>query len=219
MRIRSIKPEFWRSEDIAKLDWHDRLLFIGLWSYVDDNGVGRDNAAIITAELFALDGEFTEGSLSPHDILSESSVRVQTGLSRLHNAGLIERYRANGKRYLHVKTWERHQKINRPSPGRYPLPDDNSVEIHDILSESSVSPHNILSAGTGEQGNRGSWEKDSCSSVAADATPSERESINDDFAAWWERYPRKVGKGHAMKAYRAARRTTDHATALATISG
>ena len=217
MRIRSIKPEFWRSEDIAKLDWHDRLLFIGLWSYVDDNGVGRDNAAIITAELFALDGEFSEDSLNPHDILSESSVRVQTGLSRLHNAGLIERYRANGKRYLHVKTWERHQKINRPSPGRYPLPDDNSVEIHDILSESSVSPHNILSAGTEEQRNRGSGEKDSCSSVAADATPSERESINDDFGAWWQHYPRKVGKGHAMKAYRAARRKTDHATLVAAV--
>ena len=239
MRIRSIKPEFWRSEDIAKLDWHDRLLFIGLWSYVDDNGVGRDNAAIITAELFALDGEFSEDSLNPHDILSESSVRVQTGLSRLHNAGLIERYRANSKRYLHVKTWERHQKINRPSPGRYPLPDDNSVEIHDILSESSVSPHNILSAGTEDQGIRGSGEKDSCSSVAADATPSERESLDVDldrwqgqarertrvrdqqtyaeFAEWWQRYPRKVGKGHAMKAYRAARRKTDHATLVAAI--
>ena len=30
MRIRSIKPEFWRSEDIADLTVEDRLLFIGL---------------------------------------------------------------------------------------------------------------------------------------------------------------------------------------------
>jgi hypothetical protein len=29
MRIRSIKPEFWRSDDIARLSWDDRLLFIG----------------------------------------------------------------------------------------------------------------------------------------------------------------------------------------------
>ena len=122
MRIRSIKPEFWRSEDIAKLDWHDRLLFIGLWSYVDDNGVGRDNAAIITAELFALDGEFSEDSLNPHDILSESSVRVHEGLKALCSGGQIVRYQVAGKPYLHVVQWSKHQKINRASEGRYPLP-------------------------------------------------------------------------------------------------
>ena len=33
MRIRSIKPEFWRSDDITALSLEDRLLFIGLWSY------------------------------------------------------------------------------------------------------------------------------------------------------------------------------------------
>ena len=63
----------------------------------------------------------------------------------------------------------------------------------------------------------GEGEKDTCSPGAADATPSERESINDDFSAWWQHYPRKVGKGHAMKAYRAARRKTDHATLVAAV--
>ena len=42
MRIRTVKPEFWRSEDVSRLPVADRLLFIGLWSYVDDNGVGVD---------------------------------------------------------------------------------------------------------------------------------------------------------------------------------
>ena len=55
MRIRSIKPEFWRSEDVARLTWHDRLLFIGLWSYVDDNGVGIDHEPSIIGDLFAAD--------------------------------------------------------------------------------------------------------------------------------------------------------------------
>ncbi len=35
VRIRSIKPEFWRSDDIDALSVFERLLFIGLWSYVD----------------------------------------------------------------------------------------------------------------------------------------------------------------------------------------
>lgn len=42
MRIRNIKPEFWRSQDITALDKSARLTFIGLWNYVDDNGVGLD---------------------------------------------------------------------------------------------------------------------------------------------------------------------------------
>ena len=55
MRIRSIKPEFWQSEDISALSIEDRLLFIGLWSYVDDNGVGRGDMADVIADLFAAD--------------------------------------------------------------------------------------------------------------------------------------------------------------------
>ena len=100
MRIRSIRPEFWRSASIARLSIEDRLLFIGLWSYVDDNGVGRDNAAIITAELFALDGEFSEDSLNPHDILSESSVSAHNILS----AG-TEEQRNRGKNSKNCSVW------------------------------------------------------------------------------------------------------------------
>ena len=54
MRIRSIRPEFWTSEDITSLSWEQRLIYIGLWSYVDDNGVGRDNPKLIAADLFPL---------------------------------------------------------------------------------------------------------------------------------------------------------------------
>jgi hypothetical protein len=62
MRIRSIRPEFWTSEDVAAMDWNTRLVFIGLWSYVDDNGVGRDTERLITAALFPLDADLQEPS-------------------------------------------------------------------------------------------------------------------------------------------------------------
>ena len=157
MRIRSIKPEFWRSEDVARLTWHDRLLFIGLWSYVDDNGVGRDVPSIIAAELFALD-DLRADSVSTHGGFTESSLRTHAGLDTLSRAGLITRYEVDGKRFLHIATWDKHQKINRPSPGRYPLPTAKPAVIHGGLTEDSLSPHNTLSAGTGEQGNRGTEE-------------------------------------------------------------
>ena len=144
MRIRSIRPEFWSSEDIAALDWHERLVYIGLWSYVDDNGVGRDVERLIVTELFPLD-----------DDLTEASVRVHGALKSLEAGGQVTRYRVKGKRYLHIAAWEKHQKINRPTAGRYPLPTSSDAEIHEPLSESSVSPHANTSLGEGEKGRRG----------------------------------------------------------------
>ncbi|MBN7466111.1 hypothetical protein I3U66_10915, partial [Mycobacteroides abscessus subsp. massiliense] len=49
MRIRSTRPEFWRSKTIAQLDWDVRLVLKGLEAYVDDNGVGKDDIELIAA--------------------------------------------------------------------------------------------------------------------------------------------------------------------------
>ena len=152
MRIRSIKPEFWRSDDIDALPLEDRLLFIGLWSYVDDGGIGIDKESSIIADLFA--GDL---SRNPH----ETSVRVHEGLDRLHRAGLITRYRVSGKRYLYVTAWSEHQKINRPSPTTRPRPTSDNAEItepSEQTHEPSVSPHEEIPFGAGEQGSRGAGE-------------------------------------------------------------
>ena len=37
-RIRTIKPEFWASEQVMDCKPVTRLLFIGLWNFVDDFG-------------------------------------------------------------------------------------------------------------------------------------------------------------------------------------
>lgn len=150
MRIRSIKPEFWRSDDITGLPIEDRLLFIGLWSYVDDNGVGRDKLADICADLFAHDL-----SVSPHDTL----MRVDAGLKRLQTRDLIARYSVENRQFLYVCQWSAHQRINRPSPGRYPSPTSKDA----VINEDSVSAHGIDSEpslpGAGEQWSRGAVEQ------------------------------------------------------------
>lgn len=110
MRIRSIKPEFWRSDDIVALDVFTRLLFIGLWSYVDDHGRGRYNVQLITADLFALD--------SPHEALAN----VSRGLQKLAATGLIVLYEVAGKCYFHIATWTKHQRVDHPQPSRFPDP-------------------------------------------------------------------------------------------------
>ena len=133
MRIRTIKPEFWRSEDIAALSIEDRLLFIGLWSYVEDNGVGRDEPQLIQCDLYPLD-TFTEASLRTHG-----------GLMRLSKQGLITRYEGpDGRRYLQINSWDKHQKINRPSKPRFPQYNAENC----TLTEPSLSPHYTLTEGS-----------------------------------------------------------------------
>jgi hypothetical protein len=113
MRIRSIKPEFWRSDDISCLAIEDRFLFIGLWSYVDDNGVGRDKLSSLCADLFAAD--------LLHDS-RETVARVSRGLQSLSDLGLITRYEVDGREYLYITNWPKHQKIDRPNVPRLPRP-------------------------------------------------------------------------------------------------
>lgn len=195
MRIRSIKPEFWRSDDVNAMRIEDRLLFIGLWSYVDDNGVGIDRHADVCADLFAHDL-----SVSPHDTL----MRVQAGLDRLAQLGVIHRYEVRGKRFLEIANWSKHQKINRPSPGRYPRSDHDEAVIHDVLTESSVSDPDSSCPGAGEQGNRGTGEQEDLlsSADAPDETPTAGHPYSQDFLAWWKHYPRKESKGAAFKAWK-----------------
>ena len=230
MRIRSIKPEFWTSEDISRLGYFDRLLFIALWSYVDDNGVGVDRVPLIIGDLFPEDM-----SRDPRDTLA----RVSEGLEALAEAGLIVRYEAGGKRYLCVSTWRKHQRIDKPNMPRYPLPTSGDGDPGDSLARPSRhSRESVARVQRLEQRNRGT-DKDSCApgapgarSAAADAATRESEpkdepppllpveaetpapktkpssrDLDAAFVKFWDTYPRKKSKAAGRTAYeRAARK-------------
>ena len=112
-RMRMLKPEFFKSETLRKVDKLSRLAFAGLWTYVDDNGVGIDNEKLITAELWALEDDFTE-----------ELEGVRSDMIDLARVGLIQRYSIDGRRYFFVTNWDEHQKISHPAKPRYfrPLP-------------------------------------------------------------------------------------------------
>lgn len=195
MRIRSIRPEFWSSEDVAAMDWETRLVFIGLWSYVDDNGVGRDVERLIVAELFPLD-----------ENLHEASVRVQRALKALEAGGQISRYVVAGKPYLHVTAFGEHQVINRPSRGRYPLPTSADAEPATPAADDSLSTPPTPDDGEGEKGRRGE--------VQRPASGADRRT-GDGFEAFWAAYPRKEAKRRADQAWRAALKRADRDTIMA----
>lgn len=105
-RIRTIKPEFWTSEQVAECSPMARLLFIGMWNFCDDAGVHPDSAMRLKMEVFPAD---------PID-----AQEVENLLGELIDAGLIRRFSAQGKSYIAVTGWH-HQKIDNPS-FRYPSP-------------------------------------------------------------------------------------------------
>ncbi|MCS6570300.1 hypothetical protein NYQ35_15955 [Curtobacterium flaccumfaciens pv. flaccumfaciens] len=157
MRIRSTKPEFWRSKTIAALPWDVRLVLKGLESYVDDNGVGKDDIALIAADVFPRDL-----SGNPRDTLA----RLSEAISALHDGGLIARYVADSEDLLYIGRWKELQRIDKPGRGRFPRP-DGTLEYGEPVDEASyrviretVARHpERVAPGTGEQGNRGTGEQ------------------------------------------------------------
>lgn len=135
-RIRTIKPEFWASEQVMECSPIARLLFIGLWNFCDDGGNHVDSDRTIKAEIF------------PGDDISSQDVRRL--LDELSSNGLIALYSSNGKGFIHVTGWQ-HQKIDRPSYKHPAFPGDASPNVRRMIDEDSP-PEGKGREGKGEEG-------------------------------------------------------------------
>lgn len=100
-RIRTIKPEFFRSEDTARLTPFARLLFIGLWTIADREGRLLDRPRRISVDVFPYDEDFDIDAL----------------LTELDAGGVIRRYEADGQKCIQIANFAKHQ---RPHPKEPP---------------------------------------------------------------------------------------------------
>lgn len=104
MRIRTVKPDFWRNEELARLDPETRLLAIGLLNMADDEGYFFANPTLIRADIFPFKEEY--GSCT--GALQELS---RLGYIRL---GISE----DGRRLGHVVKFLQHQVISHPTASK-----------------------------------------------------------------------------------------------------
>lgn len=105
-RIRSLKPEAFQSESLAEVSVYAERTFFGLSTQVDDRGRIADKPAVINGALWPLRPE-------------HSAVELEGELQELECAGLVCRYvGCDGRRYLHLVTWDQHQRVDRPSKSR-----------------------------------------------------------------------------------------------------
>lgn len=158
-RIRTIKPEFWSSEQIVECSPIARLLFVGLWNFADDAGVIPRRPRTIKMQVF------------PGDDCTVDD--VENWLAELEMARLVGRFTAENVEYLAVTGWH-HQKIERPTY-RYPKPpenlkfDDISTNTHRGITEASP-PEGKGREGKGEDGN--GKEDNSCSEASSEPLTS-----------------------------------------------
>lgn len=212
MRIRNTKPEFFRSKRVSERipDWGNRYLLKALESYVDDNGVGKDDLALIAADCFSQDI-----ALDP----SGTFRKLQEGLSALFEAGFLHRYQIDGERLLYISWWESTQYVQKPKAGRHPRPDGTfgygDSEIGEPDRKRPEASGNVQPV-SGNQGIRESGNQlkppaadaDGQSEPPDDAAliPPEppAPTVTELFTQFWDAYPRKDDKGKALEKFKAA---------------
>lgn len=112
-RARTIKPSFFKNDDLVEIDPLGRLLFIGLWTIADREGRLEDRPKKIKMEILPAD-----------------SCDVDAFLAALQDAGFITRYEVDGKRYIQINNFSKHQNPHPRETGSEipPIPAQNDAE-------------------------------------------------------------------------------------------
>lgn len=132
-RIRTLKPEIWQDEKIGALSRDARLLLVGLVTMADDEGRIRALPASIIGHIF------------PYD--RGASRKLRSWLDEVLATGIVTEYVHESVPYLAFRHWNRHQRINRPTPSLLPAPPEhagNRRDPHDALTERSLTTHPLI---------------------------------------------------------------------------
>lgn len=156
-RIRTIKPEFPQSESMGRVSRDARLLFIMLWTIVDDSGRTRAASRMLASLLY------------PYD--SDAGTLIEGWLTELVAERCIYRYVVNGQSYLEICNWLDHQKIDKPSKSKFPSFDESSRILANPRERSS-----------GDQGPRTEGPEDQGRDHANVLDPSLDQQIQDIMA-------------------------------------
>ncbi|MGA3562603.1 hypothetical protein [Melissospora conviva] len=236
-RIRTIKPEFWSSPGMSTVNPYARLLFIAMWGWADDYGVGTANPKELGGFAFPEEEHI-------------DSADIRRMLGEIRRVFGVVFYRVGNRPYYYIPSWEKHQRVDRRSKQRHPMPaageeyDPNPEPAmgqgFDQQKRSSVRradegstlfhetpprvPGNVR-VGTEEQRNRGTEELTNlCSpdepantdvplfataAVPAQRAPKPKPEDDPKWIEFWKAYPRKEARINALKAWVTATKKVD----------
>jgi hypothetical protein len=182
------------------------MLYIGLWNHADEHSRAQGDPRLIKGQVFPYDDDLTVDSVT--GLLDELA-----GLRR------VIRYTAEGGQYLYLPKLARHQRLEDKVPSRLPPPPDGveDVQLHMGYPQHPLPDGNDVdnavdnpkqrpdqprqSAQTNLRGPGVKQVAGSRKHVAGKTLAQLTPGGSDSFAAFWLVYPRKVAKGHALKAW------------------
>jgi len=177
-RIRTIKPEFWKHEDLSELKSDTHMLAASLLNYADDEGYFNANEKLITAECCPL---------------RDLSVTIHGSITSLCEIGYIRiGHSKDGKRYGHIINFLEHQVINRPKASK--------IKDLDVVWDSSVNSHGLISdeshpEGKGMEG-KGTGET---APVLFSDKDSDKPEYPEEFETIWKVLPTRTGGAGSKK--------------------
>ena len=128
-RIRSIKPDYWTDEKVVELSPFARLLFIGLWNFADDDGRMVFSPKRIKMQIFPADD--LDALELIRELHKEKLVEIYTESRRIPpNPPEDSEGYCGGEEavYMQVVNFDKHQKVDKRSPSKYPPPPDAPAE-------------------------------------------------------------------------------------------
>lgn len=101
-RIRYLKPDFFKDEDIKELSFEARLFYQGLWVQADRDGRGEDRPERLKIEIMPYD-----------EVDAEKIMQILACPKKNGKRPFIIRYEIDGEKYYQIINWQKHQKPHK----------------------------------------------------------------------------------------------------------
>jgi hypothetical protein len=126
MPNRIIKESICTSDTIDQLSWFEEVFFYRLIVNCDDYGRFDARLPILKARLFPLK--------------AVTEKQISEALNKLSTVGIVALYEYDGRPYLQLVTWDKHQQI-RAKKSKYPAP---NVPCNQMISDDIKCPRNPI---------------------------------------------------------------------------
>lgn len=108
-RIRTVKPEWLEDELLQESSSDARVLSIALVLLADDHGNGRGGEKFLAGQVFP----------------GQQIKSLRDALARLVEIRYCRIYQVDGQSYFSIRNWAKHQRVDKPGPGKVPEPPGN----------------------------------------------------------------------------------------------
>jgi hypothetical protein len=200
MPNRILKESICTSENVDRLSAFQETVFYRLIVTCDDYGRMDARPKLLASKLFPL-----------KDIRSN---QIEDALRALTSAELVTLYEVDGKPFLQMKTWDRHQQV-RAKKSKYPAPESgkqtSDINCNQMISDASKCPRNPIQSESNPNPNPNPNAKTRFAPPTRDEVAGyiaeKGYSVDPDrWMAYYESNGWRVGK-NPMKDWKAAVRT------------